>query len=120
MLDFLTTGSSNGPVFILVVNIVVLVMGLSMAMASGRAIAKTWRPFSKVLIYALILSAAERFLHFALAGQPLLSVKFYLVSFVLLMLAASFGFRRMRAQQMVTQYSWLYRSVGGLGWSVKS
>eukprot|EP01037_Dinobryon_pediforme_P013393 gene13393-13509_t len=110
----------NSPLFILVVNLVVIAIGLTMAFASGRAIAKTWRPFSNLPAYILILSAAERFLHYALAGQTLLSLPFYLVTFVLLFIAGGLGYRRMRVLQMVTQYSWLYQPAGKLSWKSKA
>ena len=119
-MSFLLSGAGNTPLFILIVNLVVIAIGLSMAFASGRAIAKTWRPFSNLPIYILILSGAERFLHYALAGQQLLSLPFYMITFVLLFVAGGLGYRRMRVLQMVTQYSWLYQPVGKLGWKSKS
>ena len=118
-MNFLLSGAGNSPLFILVVNIVVIIIGLSMAFASGRAIAKTRRPFANLPVYILILTAAERFLHYALAGQELLSLPFYGISFVILMVSGALGYRRMRAQQMVTQYSWLYQHAGQLGWTSK-
>jgi hypothetical protein len=120
MSDYLFSGSGNSTLFILIVNLVVIVIGLAMAFASGRAIASTWRPYSNVPVYVFVLTAAERFLHYALAGQQLLSIQFYLISFVLLLIVASLGYRRMRAQQMVTQYSWLYTSTGSLSWKTKT
>ena len=118
-MSFFLSGAGNSTVFILVVNIVVLIMGLAMAFASGRAIAKTWRPFANLPAYIIILTAAERFLHYALAGQDLLSLQFYATSFLILMIFGALGYRRMRVQQMVTQYSWLFQTSGQLGWTGK-
>jgi len=116
MSGFLTDGMGNTPLFNLIVNIVVLIIGISMAFASGRAIAQTWRPVMNVPVYVLILAAAERFLHYALAGQPLLSITYYLISFIILLAIGLLGYRRMRVQQMLTQYSWLYSPDGQWGW----
>ena len=120
MSGFLTSGLPAGSVFVIVVNIIVLVISLLMAFATGRAIAQTWRPFGNVPVYIIVLAAAERFLHFALAGQDLLSATFYLISFIILLASAALGYRRMRVQQMTTQYSWLYIADGGLGWNIKT
>jgi len=119
-MNFLLSGSGNSTLFILVVNLVVIITGLAMGFAAGRAIAQTWRPFSKLPVYVLILAGAERFLHYALAGQDLLSLPFYGISFVILMISGAIGYRRMRVQQMVTQYSWLYQPAGVLGWKARN
>ena len=119
-MSFLLSGSGNSALFILVVNLVVIIAGLSMGYAAGRAIAQTWRPFSKLPVYVLILTCAERFLHYALAGQDLLSLPFYGISFVILMVSGALGYRRMRALQMVTQYSWMYQPSGQLGWKTRA
>ncbi len=120
MFDFFSSGSADTPTFNTVVNIVVFTIGLSMAFASGRAIAQTWRPFTSVVVYSVILTFAERFLHFALSGQPLLSIGFFVISFIAILAVAALGYRRMRVAQMTTQYSWLMDPVGSLGWKVKS
>lgn len=120
MFDFFSSGAADTPTFNTVVNMVVFIIGLTMAFASGRAIAQTWRPFASVLIYAVILTAAERFLHFALSGQQLLSPGFFVMSLVAIVIVAALGYRRMRVAQMTTQYSWLMDAAGAFGWKAKA
>ena len=73
-MDFLYEENSVG-VFILVT----LILGGGAAALTGRAIAGTWRPWWQVIVYALILGGAVRFLHFSLFGGTLLSPHYYLV-----------------------------------------
>ena len=113
MLGYLYEGGENTLwVFLLVT----LAMGGSAAYVSGRAIAQTWRPFWHVPLYMLVLAAIVRFFHFALFEEPLLAPNSYAVDFVVALAAASLGYRVVRARQMATQYSWLYRRAGPLNW----
>lgn len=96
-----------------------VVMGGAGAWASGRALAQTWRSMAMILVYMLFLTAGVRFLHYALYGESLLSVQFFLVAYVWNVAVAALGYRSMRAQQMATQYSWAYDKAG-LGWRAKS
>ena len=80
-----------------------LVIGCLLAWQSGRAIAGTWRSFWIVPVYMLILAAAVRFLHYALGGEELLNIHYYVVSFILVTAAAAYGYRSRRAEQMATQ-----------------
>jgi hypothetical protein len=104
---------------LLVFVLVTLVLGGAGAWASGRAVARTWRAFSQVVIYMLILGLAVRFIHFALFGGTLLSLHYYLVDTVVLMVAGSLGFRYARAEQMTRQYRWLYERTGPFSWREK-
>ncbi len=116
MLGYLYEGGENTLwVFLLVT----LAMGGSAAYVSGRAIAQTWRPFWHVPIYMLALAAIVRFFHFALFEEPLLAPNSYLVDFAVTLVAASLGYRVVRARQMVTQYGWLFRRAGPLGWRAR-
>jgi hypothetical protein len=63
----------------------------------------------------IVLSAAVRFLHFALYQEELLSLQYYVVTLVILLIAAFAGYRSMRARQMATQYSWAFEKAG-LNW----
>jgi hypothetical protein len=96
--------------------LVTIGMGGAAAYLSGRAIAQTWRPFWHVPLYMLGLAVVVRFCHFALFEEPFLSLPSYLVDFACAFTAAALGFRTVRAQQMRTQYGWLFRSWGLLGW----
>ena len=93
-------------------------VGVAAAFASGRAMASGWSPQWRILPAAIALAAAVQFLHFALFQEDLLSVHYYLVTFVLILLAAWVGYARMRARQMATQYSWAFEQVG-LTWRAR-
>jgi hypothetical protein len=98
--------------------LITLVLGGAGAWATGRAIAKTWRPLVMLAPYMLMLTAGVRFLHFALYGEPLLSPVLFLVAFVWTTAVGALGYRAMRATQMATQYSWTYER-SGLNWRAK-
>lgn len=113
MLGMLYAGGDNTLwVFLLVT----VAMGGSAAYASGKAMAQTWRPYWHIPFYMLGLAAGVRFCHFALFEEPLLVPNSYLVDFAVALAAASFGYRMVRARQMATQYGWLFRRAGPLGW----
>ena len=106
----------DGDNLLLTLPLVTLAMGGGAAYMSGKAIAQTWRPFWHVPLYMLALAAAVRFCHFALFEEPLLSLPSYVVDFASAFAAAALGYRTVRAQQMRTQYGWLFRPSGPLGW----
>ena len=106
----------EGEHWLLTFPLVTLAMGGAAAYLSGRAIAQTWRPFWHVPLYMLGLAVIVRFCHFALFDEPFLSLASYIVDFACAFAAAALGFRTVRAQQMRTQYGWLFRSFGPLGW----
>jgi len=104
---------NNGPwVFVLVT----CLLGGAAAFVSGRAIAQTWRPFWHIPLYMLGLAACVRFFHFALFDEVLLSLKNFAVDFAVVLVAASAGYRLVRAGQMARQYGWLFRRAGPFGW----
>lgn len=96
--------------------LVTVVMGGAAAYATGKAIAKTWRPFVQVLVYMLGMAAVSRFCHFALFEETLLDPAGYLIDLAVLTVAATAGYRLMRAQQLVAQYDWLFERAGPFGW----
>jgi hypothetical protein len=99
--------------------LVTIVLGGGAAALAGRAIARTWRPWWQVVVYAAILGFAVRFIHFALFGATLLSLHYYVVDTAVCLVLAGIGFRAARAQQMVRQYHWLYGPTGPLRWRRK-
>ena len=99
--------------------IVTLFVGGGAAFMTGRAIAKNWKPLWLLVIYTLLLTCADRFLHFALYEGTLLTLHFFLVDFLVLMALSALGFRLTRTRQMVTQYRWLYEQVTPLSWRKK-
>ncbi len=97
-----------------------IVLGGAAAWATGRALAKTWRPYGQVLIYMIPLAAAIIFLHHARFGEILFTLHYYVVTYIIVAVAASIGFRRMRVQQMLMQYSFAMGPAGPFGWQAKN
>ena len=60
--------------------LVTLILGGLGAWAAGRAMAQTWRPMAMIALYMLFLGG--RLHHYALSGEPLLSLQFFLVAYV--------------------------------------
>ena len=96
--------------------LVTVVLGGAAAWASGRSIARTWRPAWQVVPYMLGLGLAVRFIHFALFGGTLLSGQYYMVDTIILLIAGGLGFRHERTRQMTTQYRWIYERTGPFSW----
>ena len=99
--------------------LITVIMGGWAAWMTGRAMAVTWRPFWMVVLYALLLGAAVRFIHFALFEGTLLSLHYYLVDSVVVALIATAAFRFTRTGQMTTQYRWLYERTSPFTWRDK-
>lgn len=86
------------------------------ALATGRALARSWRPLWQTLPYAALLAAADRFLLYGLFGGELLSASGYAAAAAILLLMTLLGYRATQARLMVRQYPWLYDKAGPLGW----
>lgn len=99
---------------------ITLFLGGAAAWMTGRAMAITWRPYTILILYLLILSAAVRFVHFALFQGTLLSIHYYAVDAAVILIIGSLGFQYNRARQMTTQYRWLYERTGPFGWRRKT
>jgi hypothetical protein len=103
-----------------------LVLGGAGALATGRALARTWQPILRLIPYALLLAAASSFLCWALFGVPvipasrliaralagdwgevLLGLSGLGLSFVLLLAMGAAGFTLTRGRQMRLQYPFL-------------
>jgi uncharacterized protein DUF6867 len=96
--------------------VLTVIIGGGAAFLSGQSLARTWKPFWRVFVYMALLAAAIRFFHYALFDSALLSPYYYLVTYVVLLAGACFGFRLTRTTQMVTQYRWLYERTSPLTW----
>ena len=83
-------------------------------------IAPGWRPWWHVAGYMLILGVSVRFMHFALFEGTLLSPQFYAVDTIVCLIFGFLGFRTTRVAQMTTQYGWINRRAGALGWARRS
>jgi hypothetical protein len=84
-----------------------LVLGGAAGFATGRALAKSWRPFWQAPLYMILLAGFVRFLHFALFDETLLSFQYYCVDFAAVTILAGTGYTRMRARQIKQQYGWM-------------
>jgi hypothetical protein len=96
--------------------VLTLILGGGAAFLAGRALARGWKPFWRLFFYTALLAGAVRFFHYALFDGTLLSLYYYLVTYLILVVAALLGFRWMRTTQMVTQYRWLYVRTSPLTW----
>jgi hypothetical protein len=93
-----------------------LVLFGAAALASGRALARQWRPAWQIVPYALLLAVGDRFLLYALYGGELLSTTGYAAAAAVLLLLCIAGYRVTLARLMVRQYPWLYERAGPLAW----
>ncbi|MGF6956654.1 DUF6867 family protein [Paraburkholderia youngii] len=96
-----------------------VIFGGLAAYRSGQAAAWAWRPVWWPLIYALAISGAVRFLHFALFQETLLSIHYFCVDFATLLIFAVLGWRIARVRQMTKQYRWLYENNGTFAWRTR-
>ena len=97
-----------------------IVLGGLGGIATGRAFAATWKPLATLPFALLAMAAAVRFLHYALAGEDLLSLQYYMVSLAFVALGAAYGFRSKRTEQMCRQYPWLFGRASPVSWSHKA
>lgn len=100
--------------------LVSLMLGGAAAWRTGQAVARSWGPFSHLVIYAILLTAAVRFVHFALFEDTLFSLQNFLVELVLLLSIATLGFRYVRREQMTDQYGWLFDKDGTMAWRARN
>ena len=115
-------------------------LGGAAALATGRALALTWRPSWQCLLYALPLAFTVAFLHFALfeepvipleriiedsagasgfaatAGTVLWHLRGWFVQFLLFAMLAGTGYRLTRVRQMTSQYRFAFRPAGPFAW----
>jgi len=116
MTSFSTWLSDDGLRVFLVLTVI---LGGAAAFFAARGLARSWKPFWRVFFYMALLACAVRFFHYALFDGTLLSLYYYLVTYAVLLAAASLGFRAMRTTQMVTQYRWLYERTSPLTWRAR-
>lgn len=98
---------------------VTVILGGGGAWMTGRACALTWRPIAPLIFYLLILACAVRFIHYALFGGTLLTLHYFVVDAIILLLIGLAGYRFTRTNQMVNQYYWLYERAGPFSWRSK-
>jgi hypothetical protein len=98
---------------------VTCILGGWAAWMTGRACAMTWRPYVSLVAYLLVLGIAVRFIHHALFDGTMLTLQYYVVDTVILLVLGTIGFRYTRTKQMVTQYHWLYERASPLSWKAR-
>jgi hypothetical protein len=107
--------------------LVSVLLGGGAAFMSGRALARSWRTFGRVVFYMLLLGCAVRFLHWGLFMDAtyaswreiqgtLFSPYYYVVDTLVLIGMAALGYRLERARQMTTQYGWIYERTSPFTW----
>jgi len=108
-----------GPNGIGVFLLVTVVLAGAAAMATGRAIALTWQPIWKLVVYVALLTFTARFFHYALFRAPFLTVGNVVVDLLVVFILALIGHRLTRTRQMAQQYPWLFQASGPLAWKPK-
>jgi hypothetical protein len=86
------------------------------AWMSGRAMALNWRPWWHAALWMLLLGGAARFIHFSLFNGTLLSIQYYLVDTIVLIIIAAIAHRVTNVRLMSRQYSWLFERASPFGW----
>ena len=109
----------------------VLCLGGAGAMATGRALARTWQPAARLIPYVLLLAAVACFLCWALFGVPVIPASRLIarglagdwgevalglsglgMTFAMLWAIGAAGFALTRARQMRLQYLFLASRPG--------
>lgn len=103
---------SSWPVFLC---LTIVLMG-GAGYATGQALASRWRPTWQLVLYSLLLGGADRFLVYALFDGNLLSGTGYAIDTAIVGAIAAASYQRRMAQNMVSQYPWLYERRGVFGW----
>ncbi len=96
-----------------------VILGGAGAWATGSAFASTWRSPWTLIPALMLLAMGVQFLHYAIGGEDLLSIQYYIVSLVTVALFGTYGFKSQRALQMARQYSWLFTKSGPVSWIAK-
>jgi hypothetical protein len=120
-----------------------IVLGGAAAMATGRALALTWRPLWQCFVYAVPLAFTIAFLHFALFEESVIPLQTIIedttdapgliakigavashlrgwaVQFIIFAVLALTGYRLTRVRQMLRQYGFACVSKGPFQWATK-
>jgi hypothetical protein len=94
-------------------------LGFLASLATGRSFATSWSPLWLIFPAMLALAAAVHFLHYALFQEELGNLYYFLVTYLVLLFGAALGYRSKRANQMGTQYRWLFHAEG-MFWTERS
>ncbi|MCP4997287.1 MAG: hypothetical protein GY933_00720, partial [Hyphomicrobiales bacterium] len=94
-------------VSMLVFVFVTVILGGGAAYLTGRAVAQSWLANHQLVIYLVLLTAATRFIHFALFDGTLISLWYFCVDLIVLLAMGFAGKSVTRNKQMSTQYGFL-------------
>jgi hypothetical protein len=72
-------------------------------------VATAWSRWWLVVVYAMLIGLAVRFIHFSLFDATLLTLHYYAVDTLIALAFAVGGFRVTRARQMARQYGFARR-----------
>ncbi len=105
--------------------LVTCALGGGASYLTGRAVARTWDTWTKLVIYIALSAIAVRFIHFSLFGGTFLlplshfagAFYYLVVDFIFLMAFAAAGRQVTRAGQMATQYAFRFERSGPITWS---
>jgi hypothetical protein len=97
---------------------VTVILGGAAAWLTGRATARTWAPWWKLVLYVVLLTIALRFIHYSLFGGTFLlpaasfwtGLHYAAVDLLVLLVAAGLGRQTTRSRQMARQYGFLGRT----------
>jgi hypothetical protein len=88
-----------------------LVIAGGAVISAGRSVGDNWKPASLVVLAALGIALADRFLIFALFEGELLSLWGFLFHFVILAALGLLSWQAAKVGRMVRQYPWRYERV---------
>jgi hypothetical protein len=139
MLDIIAPA---GPQALWTTILLTVLLGGAAAYAAGAAVARTWRPASRLIFYALLLAAAFGFLDYALFENPVIpggrivedlallasapgaaladlprALAGLGVNFIFMLAVALFAFRLTRVRQITTQYGFAFVRRGLLSFA---
>ncbi len=92
---------------------VTVILGGGASFLTGRAVALSWLANHQLVIYVVLLTAATRFIHFALFEGTLISVWYFCVDLIVLLIMGFIGKAVTRRKQIATQYGFLSISEKG-------
>lgn len=98
---------------------VTVIMGGWTAWRTGKSVAENWQTYPVLVLYVLLLGLGIRFIHHALFHGSMLTLQYYFVDTVVLLLFATAGYRFYRTRQMTNNYYWLYEKASPFSWKAK-
>lgn len=99
--------------------LVTVVMGGWTAWRTGKSAAEGWSSYPVLIVYTLLLGVAIRFIHHALFNGSMLTLQYYVVDTIILLLFSTAGYRYYRTKQMTNNYYWLYEKASPFSWKAK-